>query len=270
MNPRHDSPMVEMFRMFPRESAAVMKRGIELAVLCNCLLVAHCFLLVRAHWDSTAQLDRFLQCACLARFALVAPRPLYWLRTWRLFTSAQDQPTDQLVARRLVDIYAHPFTEEKYLLLTYYVWLLTVASLVLLMPASYKTALASALTWHCLVSFASIVLHRVVCVLLFFCQVRWGRAAGNATAVLEKYSRTVSWSGTLWQLGKLGGRCPLPGCGEPADCSICLGCYAVGEQLRVLACGHYFHLRCVDPWILKHRNCCPLCLLVVGPVSAAG
>uniref|UniRef100_A0A1I7VJ13 RING-type domain-containing protein n=2 Tax=Loa loa TaxID=7209 RepID=A0A1I7VJ13_LOALO len=41
-------------------------------------------------------------------------------------------------------------------------------------------------------------------------------------------------------------------------CSICLEEYKEGQELRVLFCGHEFHPKCVDPWLLSNRRC-PLC-----------
>lgn len=39
-------------------------------------------------------------------------------------------------------------------------------------------------------------------------------------------------------------------------CSICLN---LGEQGKVLACGHFFHSECIDTW-LKTKKSCPFCL----------
>ncbi|KAJ1349790.1 hypothetical protein KIN20_005441 [Parelaphostrongylus tenuis] len=41
-------------------------------------------------------------------------------------------------------------------------------------------------------------------------------------------------------------------------CPICLDEYTEGTELRVLFCGHEFHPKCVDPWLLSNRRC-PLC-----------
>ncbi|XP_047963922.1 RING-H2 finger protein ATL70-like [Salvia hispanica] len=44
-----------------------------------------------------------------------------------------------------------------------------------------------------------------------------------------------------------------------ACCSICLADYKPSDMLRALPdCGHYFHLRCVNPWLRLHPTC-PLC-----------
>lgn len=262
--------MVEMFRMFPRESAVVMQRGIELGVICNILLVGHCSALVKQHWASLAisgLLDRVLWFSCLVRLALVAPRPHFWMKTWNLFADARKQQTPQLVAQRLVDIYAHPFAEERCLLLSYYVWLVAISALLCLTPVP-SSPLATGLQRHCLLSFVSILLHRVLCVSMFFYLVWRDQRQRSPARALEKNSTTASWGGALLNLG-FGGDDPV--CyGDPKACCICLGCYNSGEQLRVLKCGHYFHQSCVDTWILKHRNCCPLCLLVVGAPAAAG
>ncbi|XP_060206208.1 RING-H2 finger protein ATL51-like [Lycium barbarum] len=42
-------------------------------------------------------------------------------------------------------------------------------------------------------------------------------------------------------------------------CSICLGEFMEGDEVRVLSqCLHIFHVSCIDVWLHSHRNC-PLC-----------
>lgn len=43
-----------------------------------------------------------------------------------------------------------------------------------------------------------------------------------------------------------------------ACCAICLVELEEDEQIRELGCGHFFHVDCVDPWLLNKQTC-PLC-----------
>ncbi|KAG9326570.1 hypothetical protein KVV02_001497 [Mortierella alpina] len=42
-------------------------------------------------------------------------------------------------------------------------------------------------------------------------------------------------------------------------CSICLGEYMTGDQLRVLPCSHEYHVECIDLWLTLKSTQCPLC-----------
>merc|ERR1712130_1018693 len=42
------------------------------------------------------------------------------------------------------------------------------------------------------------------------------------------------------------------------SCAICMQQYKVGDELRILPCGHEFHCECVDKW-LPMKKICPLC-----------
>jgi hypothetical protein len=51
-------------------------------------------------------------------------------------------------------------------------------------------------------------------------------------------------------------------------CPICLEIFGMNDELRVLHCGHNFHRKCVDRWLLGtnsrracHTNACPVCKL---------
>jgi Ring finger domain len=49
--------------------------------------------------------------------------------------------------------------------------------------------------------------------------------------------------------------CPS-GCDD--KCLICQQDYVNQDSLRKMRCGHFFHVDCVDPWLLKH-DFCPVC-----------
>ncbi|CAN6237714.1 unnamed protein product [Urochloa humidicola] len=50
-------------------------------------------------------------------------------------------------------------------------------------------------------------------------------------------------------------------------CSVCLEDVRGGEMVRqVPACGHVFHVGCIDMWLHSHRTC-PMCRCVVSPPS---
>ncbi|KAF8766296.1 hypothetical protein HU200_007812 [Digitaria exilis] len=52
---------------------------------------------------------------------------------------------------------------------------------------------------------------------------------------------------------------------EDGECAICLGAVAEGEVVRALpACGHVFHVPCVDTWLASSSSC-PVCRAEVEP-----
>lgn len=54
---------------------------------------------------------------------------------------------------------------------------------------------------------------------------------------------------------------------EPSSCSICFSCILEEDEVRILPnCGHYFHISCIDRWLLPctvNHSSCPLCRAVV-------
>ncbi|KAF8404035.1 hypothetical protein HHK36_008911 [Tetracentron sinense] len=50
-------------------------------------------------------------------------------------------------------------------------------------------------------------------------------------------------------------------------CSVCLGDYQAEDRLQQIpACGHTFHMDCIDHWLATHTTC-PLCRLSLVPVA---
>uniref|UniRef100_A0A0E0FMV4 RING-type E3 ubiquitin transferase n=1 Tax=Oryza nivara TaxID=4536 RepID=A0A0E0FMV4_ORYNI len=58
--------------------------------------------------------------------------------------------------------------------------------------------------------------------------------------------------------------CPLESGG--AACAVCLEDVRGGETVRRLpACGHLFHVECIDMWLHSPHRTCPMCRCVVSP-----
>ncbi|KAJ2541490.1 hypothetical protein EV175_006139, partial [Coemansia sp. RSA 1933] len=57
--------------------------------------------------------------------------------------------------------------------------------------------------------------------------------------------------------------CPVPkesvlnGC--IATCIVCIDDFVVGTRMRILPCGHNYHIECIDPWLTSKSSLCPLC-----------
>ncbi|KAL6844807.1 hypothetical protein ACP4OV_025466 [Aristida adscensionis] len=54
-----------------------------------------------------------------------------------------------------------------------------------------------------------------------------------------------------------------------ADCRVCLAGFEPEAVVNRLPCGHLFHRRCVETWLLYDRATCPLCRARVLPAAAA-
>merc|ERR1711939_307873 len=43
------------------------------------------------------------------------------------------------------------------------------------------------------------------------------------------------------------------------DCPVCVETFASSDEVRILSCGHIYHHRCIDPWLLRVSGTCPIC-----------
>ena len=51
---------------------------------------------------------------------------------------------------------------------------------------------------------------------------------------------------------------------EEIECSICLEKYILGDHLRLLTCGHYYHMNCYNNWVCNRKDKrCPVCQTIV-------
>lgn len=251
-----DSPITVLLARFPRELAVVAQHGIDLSAFSSFALVFHCSLLVFKFWTSDGTVDHLFGVACLARVTCAMPRPYFWVQKRRLYADARYQPTPQLVAEKLLDIYEHPYKVEQYLSMFYHSWLFCTTLALCVLGREQQTPATRELWWHCLMNFASIFLQRFLCLGMFYILMQSDMKRGIHPELLDKYSKRFTfWPGE-------GKACEM---GDHTECSICFGSYDRGEEIRKLCCSHCFHKRCIDEWLLKHQNKCPLCLSVVGP-----
>ncbi len=63
---------------------------------------------------------------------------------------------------------------------------------------------------------------------------------------------------TLQPTLPLEGQVTVVGTDLENECAICLELFDAGQQVRLLDCGHYYHLKCVDPWLRTGKKC-PKC-----------
>merc|ERR1739838_344860 len=46
--------------------------------------------------------------------------------------------------------------------------------------------------------------------------------------------------------------------GNETCCAICIENFETGSQVRYLTCGHPYHKKCIDPWLIE-KGSCPQC-----------
>ncbi|KAK8791510.1 hypothetical protein WA588_001515 [Blastocystis sp. NMH] len=80
------------------------------------------------------------------------------------------------------------------------------------------------------------------------------------SAAFDKYSSPPFTSSSWMTLDQLNTHCPVFSTSHVTDdCPICMAPFASSDQLRQLACRHYFHAQCIDRWLLHYKVECPVC-----------
>ncbi|KAK7343959.1 hypothetical protein VNO77_13109 [Canavalia gladiata] len=82
----------------------------------------------------------------------------------------------------------------------------------------------------------------------------------HGSSLDDETTATVRYSSLELSKGKMSNS-SSSSCGS--CCSICLMDYKECDLLRLLpGCGHFFHVKCVDPW-LRMNLTCPVCRRIV-------
>jgi hypothetical protein len=257
--------VTEFLERFPHESAIVLQHSVQTSAILGTLLASHCVkLLLEFHSVLAAVSGEALLLGLLAaRLLCILPRPYFWHQALRRIARARCEPTPQLIAEHLVAIRAPNSPLAKASQHLFYAWLVcTFAAACAVELQEYEcTGLPASVRRHCFLTGLAMLAQKVVCIVSFILATRKpGLHRGLASEALEGCSQRLVFepesAECLAQLGQ-----------DPGDmeCSICLGAYSPGEELRKLKCGHHFHQCCLDSWLLEHQNKCPLCLSIVGP-----
>ncbi len=98
MQPGEDPPenldnLVDMFNIYPHESAIVMRRGIEIGVAFSIVLVSHQLYILYTHFayilSRATSSELLLFYLSIGRLIMVIPRPYLWQRARRRFIQAR-------------------------------------------------------------------------------------------------------------------------------------------------------------------------------------
>lgn len=249
----------ELLENYPHESAIVLQRGVEISIILGGFLAAHCASLAWQFPPCGDDPGLVLWALCVLRILSFVPRTQHGVRAHREVMCARCQPTPQLITKSLVEIRAPSDTGFFRQQMMLYLWLACsfIAACALDIFGCKHVQFPAQLRWHCLLNVLSLVLHKVLCVIIFVITTSSGGKRGIAPYALEECTRQLQF------LPDDAACMKALGLGE-MDCSICLGGYEIGQDLRLLSCRHHFHKACVDTWLLQRRNHCPLCLSVVG------
>jgi E3 ubiquitin-protein ligase ATL41 len=109
------------------------------------------------------------------------------------------------------------------------------------------------------------VLGLALCLHLYICHVR-RRNRRRAAAVLPTTTAPAPKGGLdAAAIAALPTAAYGTEVGGSTECAICLGAVEQGDTVRVLpACGHVFHVPCVDTWLTSSSSC-PVCRAGVEP-----
>ena len=74
---------------------------------------------------------------------------------------------------------------------------------------------------------------------------------------IAKRQRNVKVRNLPWQVWNCDGN------DDDVICVVCIEQLQSGDMVRVLNCGHIYHVNCIDSWLMKMSNRCPVCMRCV-------
>lgn len=218
-------------------------------------LIGHNVYIAYNSKPTNQMIDHFLIFCTILRTISAIPRPYFWWRMLQMYDEARLQPTPQQIQRKLQETSEHTIVQWNSMMGTFFfVWLFAVMLAVWSQGADRASSkLCAAMWWHCFYNVACIVIQRLGSVAMFIYLTEQDMSRGVMEEVLEATTTTLVWKGpdTLKKT-------------DDDECVICFEQYQVDETIRVLKCGHNFHAKCIDRWLLAKQNKCPFCQRAVG------
>jgi len=246
-----DNAEQQMLELYPHEVAILHLRLLELgSAVGSMLFVHHTYLLCTT--PEFAGVDWILCVLSCLRLVFFVPRLRAFFKYHALFREARNQPTPQLLRRKLRIAMAWKPLGHKFWCISYCSWLCLVPCL---WYYGNRTGFSSRVLANWRLSLSWFILSPVVSLGILFCLRRWIKLDRGMTEARLKASTTV-----------VKFKPPWTGFGS-AECGVCLAEYEEGEAIRMLPCGHHFHTKCVDVWLQKYLNRCPFCQAIIDQPS---
>eukprot|EP01012_Entosiphon_sulcatum_P056237 TRINITY_DN7960_c0_g1_i1.p1 TRINITY_DN7960_c0_g1~~TRINITY_DN7960_c0_g1_i1.p1 ORF type:complete len:274 (+),score=37.76 TRINITY_DN7960_c0_g1_i1:37-822(+) len=258
--------MQDLFVQYPVECAILMRRVLLIGCGPFTVLAAHNALLLRRAWQDEPADERGLEFTALWAFSMLrlvafVPRPFLWYCLLQMYNHARRLPSPQQIGEYLTAI-QHTWQVKVNMRLTQFAYFYLTLTFLWTWSAwdRYPTAtLARQLFAHCCCSVLVMASYQLCAVFFFYRLLNADLDRGVSREVLEKHSCLTVF-----------GEEPERDKEELEEtCSICFHEYATGDTVRKLLCRHNFHARCIDHWLVKRKNLCPLCARPVGASADA-
>jgi hypothetical protein len=266
--------LAELAHLHPHETCIVFRRMILTGSVHSFLFISHNFyLLCNSSFDD----NPLLYSLCAIRIFMGIPRPYLWWKALDMLKKAQNMPTPSRVTSAFLNTFlAHPLMKTNELLGTIFMGWLSSMIVWLSMSRFFWTSnnFESQMLIHCILYMCTQLLLSIVFVALLHYLIHSDIERGLPEALLDRHTTKKAVDEELE-----GEECPICySVYETGGYQSCLVLTALtvfalnfvpGETLRCLPCSHCFHQACIDPWLMKRKSTCPMCLKDVCSERAA-